>query len=171
MAIRAKIIAMGPKIQKIGYRDKVQEIARELKIKGFVENLKDGRVKIICEGEEDVIEKFVGRLRVKEDYIEVGRVNVVEKTEAKGDFEYFDIKYGDIREEFGERAGALMTYMKDLGEGVKQVGQSVNSMHKGMNGRFNEMAEKYGEISTFLRDIKEDFRRLVDHFVKKGGPN
>ena len=48
---RAIIIAKG-EVQKVGYRDFVQDSARELGIAGFVENLEDGNVKIICEGEE-----------------------------------------------------------------------------------------------------------------------
>ena len=48
---RANIIAKG-KVQKVGYRDFVQDSARELGIAGFVENLEDGNVKIVCEGEE-----------------------------------------------------------------------------------------------------------------------
>lgn len=170
MAVKATIIVVGPKIQKVGYRDKVQEIARELNIKGFVENLKDGNVRITCEGEEKIIDEFVSRLKIVKDYIKVENVNVVDKIEAKGEFEYFDIKYGDIREEFGERAVALMIYVKGLGEGVKQVGRSINSMHGDMNNRFDIMAEKYDEISASLKDIKEiknDFRRLVDHLTQK----
>ncbi|MEA2032192.1 MAG: acylphosphatase [Euryarchaeota archaeon] len=48
---RATIIAKG-KVQKVGYRDFVQDSARELGITGYVENLEDGNVKIVCEGEE-----------------------------------------------------------------------------------------------------------------------
>jgi len=170
MATRATIIVAGPQIQKVGYRDKVQEIARERKIKGFVENLKDDSVRIICEGEEKIIDEFVGQLKIVEDYTKVESVNVVDKIEAKGEFEYFEIKYGDIREEFGERAVALMIYMKGLGKGVNQVGQSINSMHGDVNDRFDTMTEKYDEISASLKEIKEikdDFRRLVDHFTQK----
>ena len=106
-------------------------------------------------------------IKIEEDYIKVDSVNTIDKTKATGKFKYFDIKYGDIREEFGERAWALMIYLKGLGGEVKQVGHSINSMHEGMNGRFDEMAEKYGEISDSLKDIKDDFKRLVDHFTEK----
>jgi len=170
MATRATIIVAGPQIQKVGYRDKVQEIARELKIKGSVQNLKDGSVEIICEVEEKIIDEFVGRLKIAEDYIKVESVNVVNKIEAKGEFEYFEIKYGDITEEFGERAVALMIYMKGLGKGVKQVGQSINSMHVDVNNRFGTMAGKYDEINTSLKDIKNEFKKLVNHFTQNQSP-
>jgi acylphosphatase len=39
--IKAKLI-VGGEVQKVGYRDLVQQIPRRLNIKGSVENLKDG---------------------------------------------------------------------------------------------------------------------------------
>ena len=45
MVKRFEIIAKG-KVQKVGYRDYVEEVARSLGIVGFVENLKDGNVRI-----------------------------------------------------------------------------------------------------------------------------
>ena len=36
---RARIIGKG-RVQRVGYRDEVEEIARRLGIKGFVENVK-----------------------------------------------------------------------------------------------------------------------------------
>jgi len=55
---RAIIIAKG-KVQKVGYRDFVQDNARELGITGYVENLEDGNVKVVCEGKEaDLVRHF-----------------------------------------------------------------------------------------------------------------
>jgi len=43
--IKAEIIVKGV-VQKTGYRDYVQEKARSLNVKGYVENLREGSVKI-----------------------------------------------------------------------------------------------------------------------------
>lgn len=40
------------KVQQVGFRSKAVAIANALGIKGNVQNLVDGRVKIIAEGEE-----------------------------------------------------------------------------------------------------------------------
>lgn len=48
MKIKAEIIVKGT-VQRVGYRDHVQETARKLDVKGYVENLRDGSVKIVCE--------------------------------------------------------------------------------------------------------------------------
>jgi len=60
---RAVIIAKG-KVQKVGYRDFVQDSARELGITGYVENLEDGNVKIVCEGKEAEINEFIKSIKV-----------------------------------------------------------------------------------------------------------
>ena len=55
---RAVIIAKG-RVQKVGYRDFVQDNARELGITGYVENLEDGNVKVVCEGKAAEINEFI----------------------------------------------------------------------------------------------------------------
>jgi acylphosphatase len=39
-------------VQRVGYRAKVTSIANALGIKGFIQNLSDGRVKITAQGEQ-----------------------------------------------------------------------------------------------------------------------
>ena len=56
--IRERIVVDG-RVQRVGYRDLVQGIAWKLGVKGYVENLKDGRVQIVCEAEEEVLESFM----------------------------------------------------------------------------------------------------------------
>jgi len=40
-------------IQEVGYRARIVDIANAFGLKGMVENKKDGRVKIIAEGEDE----------------------------------------------------------------------------------------------------------------------
>jgi acylphosphatase len=41
------------KVQMSGYRARVVTIAQNLRLKGYVQNLEDGRVKVVAEGETD----------------------------------------------------------------------------------------------------------------------
>lgn len=100
--IRAELLIRGA-VQKVGYRDYVQEAARDLGVKGFVENLRDGSVRIVCEAEERIIEEFIELVDVEKELIAVESVEVVGREPAVGEFEYFDIKYGPLEEELGER--------------------------------------------------------------------
>lgn len=109
--IRAKIIVEG-EVQKVGYRDFVQKVARKLGVKGYVENMRDGNVQIVCEADESALKNFVEGINVKEDFIKVENVRIVEESEGKGEFEYFEIKYGKLVEEFDEMFGTLIAHMK-----------------------------------------------------------
>src|SRR5512137_1563272 len=72
-------------VQKTGYRAKVADFARMLKLTGTVENLDDGRVKIIAEGDEDKLKWFEDAVNIKNALI---RVSSVEKeySEPRGEF-------------------------------------------------------------------------------------
>ena len=106
---RAVIIAKG-KVQKVGYRDFVQDSARELGIIGHVENFEDGNVKIVCEGKEAEINEFIKSIKVKRDFIDVVEAPV-EYQEPTGEFKLFKIMYGDVPEELGDRFGAALLYL------------------------------------------------------------
>ena len=78
-------------VQSVGYRDRVLKIARKFKIKGFVENLKPYDVKIIAEGKEDSLNKFLEEIRIKRYPIIVEDIDV-KWEETNDEFEYFEIK-------------------------------------------------------------------------------
>ena len=136
---RAVIIAKG-EVQRVGYRDMVEKIAGKLELTGFVENLKPHSVRIVAEGEEEVLNEFAIQIRIKEHPIVPVSVEEVEVEfgAATGEFEYFEIKRGDPQEELGERmdaAGAL------LYRSVERGNKSVSIGNK-MLGKQDQMLEK-----------------------------
>jgi len=64
--VKAELVVEG-RVQKVGYRDFVQETARTLNVRGYVKNLRNGSIRIVCEAEEDTIEKFIKLISIKED--------------------------------------------------------------------------------------------------------
>jgi len=58
------IIVTG-KVQDIGFRSVVEHIARSLGIPGLVFNAKDGSVKILCCGEDSVIDNFTHAIKAR----------------------------------------------------------------------------------------------------------
>jgi acylphosphatase len=55
---RAEIYYSGS-VQGVGFRFTADRLAPVFKLKGYVKNMPDGRVKIIAEGEEDKIKSFL----------------------------------------------------------------------------------------------------------------
>jgi len=52
-------IIFSGRVQKVGFRSCIQKTASSLGLTGEVENLSDGRVRVLTTGEEAVIEKFI----------------------------------------------------------------------------------------------------------------
>jgi len=165
------------RVQKVGYRDAVQGIARKLGVKGYVENLKDGNVQILCEVDEGVLEEFVKRISVKEDFIEVERLQIVEKSEATGEFSYFEIRYGRLEEEFGERMvnaieyakatrGDIQHMHKDLKEDLSGLRGEVKDMHTEIKGMHTEIQDMHKDLKGSIEDMHVDLKESIDGMHK-----
>lgn len=88
---RMEAIVSG-RVQLVMYRDFATRKARGLGLVGEVQNLPDGTVRVVAEGERTKLEAYVQKLR-KGSLL--SRVEEVRATyvPAKGDYTYFDINY------------------------------------------------------------------------------
>jgi acylphosphatase len=78
-------------VQGIGFRYIAQKLASPLSLTGWVKNLPDSRVEILCEGKEADIETFMQKITdIFKDNI---RNTAVEWSEAKGEFDGFDVQF------------------------------------------------------------------------------
>ncbi|MEA2032188.1 MAG: acylphosphatase [Euryarchaeota archaeon] len=154
---RANIIAKG-KVQKVGYRDFVQDNARELGIKGYVENLEDGTVKIVCEGEEAKIEEFIQDITVKEGFINVSETSL-KYEEPTGEFKLFKIKYGTVPEELGDRLGAALLYLGATNQKIDATNQKIDAGFKMVGEKQDQMLNKQNETIRVIGEVSEK----IDH--------
>ncbi|XZE34813.1 acylphosphatase [Pirellulaceae bacterium SH501] len=58
MARRVTCFVSG-RVQGVGFRFHTKEVAKRFQVVGTVQNLEDGRVKIVVEGEEDEVGRFL----------------------------------------------------------------------------------------------------------------
>ena len=158
---RAIVIARG-EVRKVNYRDAVEEIARKLKITGFVENFKHYDVRIVAEGEDERIDIFIERIKINKFPIEVEGIEV-RFEEFKGEFEYFEIKRGEWGEEIAERldtAGKLLYKTVELSERSVELGErSV-----GLGERSVSLGEKSVQLSGESVEIGKKMLDKLDDF-------
>ena len=76
-------------VQRVGYRAKVISIATALGIKGFIQNLPDGRVKIIAQGEQSELDKLIQDMNISNSLINVTNIKQ-EYSTPSGDYEGFN---------------------------------------------------------------------------------
>ena len=155
---RVVVIAKGD-VQRVGYRDEVERIARKLGLTGYVENLKPYNVKIVAEGDEDKLRQFIGLLKIQKYPIFVEELDV-SWHDATGEFSYFEIKRGDWREELFERldaAGRLLHRSVELGEKSVELGE-----------KNLKLAERSVELTERSVELGEKNLKLVEKSVELG---
>ncbi len=162
MQVRAVIIAKGD-VQRVGYRDAVERVARKLKITGFVENIKPYDVRIVCEGERTKVKSFINQIKIKESPIDVEEV-MVNFEGATGEFDYFEIKRGDMAEELGERldiAGAeLKQNTSILKEFKKETNENLKLLDIDLMKHDIEAQKRIEIVNKEISEIKERLTRV-----------
>ena len=155
---RALILVKG-KVQRVGYRDEVEEIARRLEISGFVENVKPYDVRIVAEGEDSKMERFIEEISITRYPIDVEHLEV-RFEDCKAEFEYFEIKRGNWQEELGERldaAGKLLYKSVELGEESVSIGKKM----------LDKQDETIGEIKGLRDDLKSFMEERFDRLERE----
>jgi acylphosphatase len=90
-APRRREVHFSGRVQGVGFRYITRQIASRYDLTGYVQNLADGRVRLVAEGPPSVVEAFVTAV-----IDEMGRC--IEKaeqqdTDASGEFSKFEVKY------------------------------------------------------------------------------
>ena len=169
---RVEIIASGD-VQKVGFRDVIQKIGRDLGLSGTVENREPYDVRIVAEGEEDGLKVFIEALKIKRGPIQVRELEV-SWAEATGEFPYFKILRGDWQDELGERfdvAVGLLHRSIEIGEenlalGRENLAVSKENLAIGkkMLEKQDTMIERQDETIGEIRAMRSDFQ---DHMEKR----
>ncbi|HON05646.1 MAG TPA: acylphosphatase [Candidatus Ratteibacteria bacterium] len=80
------------KVQGVGFRWYVLNIARRIGISGWVKNLPDGRVEIVAESEPEQLELFTENIKKGHLGQNIYQINI-EKAPATGKFKDFNISF------------------------------------------------------------------------------
>ena len=183
METRAAIIVKG-EVQRVGYRDAVEKIARKYNIKGFVENLKPYDVRIVCEGEEADVKRFVVALKIEGDPLICVSDIAVQYANPTGAFKYFEIKRSSSEEETAERLDLAALHLKslvslvsamnenlgvkidrvneNLGGKIDRVNENLGGKIDGVKENTSTMLEKQDKTIEILEDVREDTGEITN---------
>src|SRR5512132_95880 len=90
----AEIIVEG-RVQGVGYRNFAQRKAGQLALRGYVMNLKDGRVRVRVEGSREAVEDLVRHLEKGPPLARVETVSVTWRAPT-GRFTSFNVRYAEF---------------------------------------------------------------------------
>ena len=167
---RLRVVAKG-EVQKVGYRDQVQRIARKLGLKGYIKNIKPYDVEIVAEGEEEKLLEFLERTKIRRFPIFVDDLEVVWQ-KPRQEFEYFEIRREDWREELFERidlAGKLLYRTVELGEENLEIGKKTLVLAERSVAIGEKMLEKQDETIRVIREESEKTRRELGAKIDRVG--
>jgi acylphosphatase len=85
-------VLVSGKVQGVFFRQHTLEMAKKLKLKGWVRNTENGKVEAIFEGEKEKIKKILEWMKIGPPLAKVENLSVNWEN-FKGEFKDFKIKY------------------------------------------------------------------------------
>jgi acylphosphatase/peptidoglycan hydrolase CwlO-like protein len=146
------IATVAGQVQKVGYRRRVMQIAKAFGLKGFVENLDDGRVRIIVEGEDEKLKWFESAIDIKNTLIQV---STIEKTYSSAGGEF--IRFGKMVDE-GETDSRLDKGVEAIGsmiQAINGVTKAIEKMDFNLSSKIDNIGEKIDVMSGKIDTIGE----------------
>ncbi len=156
MTMRLTAFVSG-RVQEVGYRARVIDMAIALGLKGMVVNLKDGRVKIVAEGEGEKLKWFESAMDIKNALI---HVSSIEKnySSASGEFDQFGKLVA--KGETDTRLDTAAVYLKKLLF-------AVNNMNDNLGGKMGQMLGKQDELLDEVRNMNDRLGGKMDQMLDK----
>jgi acylphosphatase len=154
LALRASLVRVFGRVQRVGYRRFVLDSAQELGLSGYVRNEKDGSVTVFVQGDDAVVEKFIEVLKTPPQPAYVRSVDIKE-VKPKPWLKYFAIKPSPLHEELQEGFGAMQSIFMDYwGE------------FRGFVGEFRAYRQEFRGFVGEFRDYRNEFREFRDESLK-----
>lgn len=169
---RLKAFVSG-KVQMTGYRAKVVNLANFLGLVGFVQNLPDGRVKVVAEGDKPLLERFLDSMRINNSMIDVQDIEF-DYTNALGDFVRFEKMVGngetDQRlDKAAELLSELIVVNKQImgqlivnNEVLKDVREEVKGVREEVKGSRVDIRAVHEEVKGSRTDIHRVYESTQD---------
>ncbi|MFA4955407.1 MAG: acylphosphatase [Candidatus Methanoperedens sp.] len=135
-------------VQKAGYRDRVIELGKFVNLTGYAENMPDGNVRIVAEGEEEQLDFFRKHIDIKNTLI---RVDKIEYTESEATNKFNGFLKLVSNDETDARLDTAAKLMKELID-------SVRSGFKETVGAIISVKEDTSNMKSTLTRIEFDVR-------------
>jgi len=176
--MRRLVAYVSGSVQKTGYRAKVTDFAEMLGLKGTVENLEDGRVKIVAEGDESKLKWFEEAIYIKNNLIRVASMEreysdprcdfsrfykLVEKgeTDSRLDTAAFHLNnligaVNNLNENLGKKMDVMIDLQKDT---VDLQRETIGLQRETLNAQENLLEE--------VRESRKDLKGYLEQRFEK----
>lgn len=178
----AEIIIHG-RVQKAGFRDFIDEMAFNLALNGYVKNLDDGTVCVICEGEETKIKEFVEKININQYPIRVEKIDIIYKSPTH-EFKTFEIiRDEDLTTATYDRMDAAARYMREMNANLSQkidglgdiLGNKIDGLGDTLGQKIDGLGDILGqkidhsriEVTSEIHSLRDDLKAHFDERLTK----
>jgi acylphosphatase len=152
LGLKASLVRVFGRVQRVGYRRFVLDSAQELGLSGYVRNEKDGSVTVFVQGDDVVVEKFIEMLKSPPQPAYVRSVEIKE-VKPKPRLKHFTIKPSPLHEELQEGFGAMQSIFMDYWGEFRDYRQE-----------FRDFVGEFRDYRQEFRDFRQEFRDFVGEF-------
>lgn len=158
------------KVHMAGYRSKVVTIAKAFDLKGYVKNLPDGRVKVLAEGSEADLDRFIKAIRIENTLIHVEDIQV-EQSDGTGAYDEFfkvvgereiDDRLDVAAEHLKELIFVVREGFKDVSEGIKENSALIKEMSAKQDELIDTVNEARGDIVAEVQGLRSDLKGRME---------
>ena len=166
--VQADIVIRG-KVQQVGFRDRVANLAKGMGLSGFVENLREAGVSdireqpvlVVVQGRKVLIEQFISAIRHLNEYIRIDKIDAKFEENPDHFFEGFYIHRQErIMEELGPRIDTAIDILKSMDRGIKDVKEEVMNVKDEVRNGFGEMSKRFDMLDGKYHTVSEELTRI-----------
>lgn len=159
--LRAVSVKVLGRVQRVGYRRHVLEVAQELGLAGYVRNELDGSVIVFVQGEDGLVDSFLSRIRSPPPPAVVREI-VVEEVRPRPRLKAFQIMYGRLADELQEGFGAMQAIFTDYRGEFRDFRQEFREFRQEFRDFRDVSLKLSGEILGEVRGLRSDLKTMLD---------
>ena len=147
------LITVSGKVQRVGFRDKVEDLAMNYDIMGYVENRPRKEAFILAQGKKENLDQFCKMVQKLDPPCKVTSIKITEHP-CENNYDVFSIVRGDPNEELAERFDNAVFYLHNIDQKQDKMLEKQDKMLE----KQDKMLEKQ-DIMSGKQDIMIDLQK------------
>jgi len=167
VGLEAYTLRVCGRVQRVGFRRYILDLAQDLNLTGHAKNLPDGSIEIFVQGEKEPLSKFFQMLKQPPPPTAIKEIRE-EETATNPEIKEFKLIYGELSEELQEGFGAMQAIFTDYRQEFKdfkgefkdyrQEFRDYRQEFKGFEGEFRDYRGEFKDYREEFKDYRQEFR-------------
>jgi len=165
VGLEAYTLRVCGRVQRVGFRRYILDLAQDLNLTGHAKNLPDGSIEIFVQGEKEPLSKFFQMLKQPPPPTAIKEIRE-EETATNPEIKEFKLIYGELSEELQEGFGAMQAIFTDY----RQEFKGFEGEFRDYRGEFKDYREEFKDYRQEFRDFAkrtdENFKLISDKYAE-----